>query len=83
MIFYRCPARELVFDLVNPRVIPAGRLADEGAGPAQAIDQVVGDMPELGGEILMNVENVHVFERTFSAVAGRKSIEPIRRRRDQ
>ena len=48
-------------DLPAADPVTRGRLADEGAFPAQAIDQVVRDMPELGREVLMNVEDVHEF----------------------
>ena len=43
-----------------PPTLPAGRFADEGASPAQLLDQVPGDVAELGGEILVNVEDVHL-----------------------
>lgn len=54
----RTPA-ETVFDFFDTIDEPAGRLTDECAFPFQRLDQVLSDMPELGGEILVDVNNVH------------------------
>jgi hypothetical protein len=55
----RGAAGELVLDLLDPADLPAGRLAHERALPVQPLDEVLRDVPELGGKVLVDVEHVH------------------------
>jgi hypothetical protein len=52
-------AFELVSNLFDPARIPRRRVTHKRALPIQLVDQVVGDMAELGGEILVDVQDVH------------------------
>src|SRR5262249_38868284 len=52
-------ARDLVLDALDVPGPAGGPLADEGATPAVAGGQVLGDVPELGGEVLVGEQGVH------------------------
>jgi hypothetical protein len=62
MILLGCPASRFVLDFIDPPDDAAGRLAHEAAFPAEFIDQVMRDVPELSGEVLMDVQNMHEYE---------------------
>ena len=55
------PARRrgLVRDLADSRDLSRRRLGDEGASPAEFLDQVASDVPELRGEVLMDEQDMH------------------------
>lgn len=52
-------AGRLVTDLVDADYGPRLGLGDEGHPPSALPDEPSGDVPELGGEILVDVEEVH------------------------
>ncbi len=60
MIRFGGPAAELVGDLVDPIHHPGRRLAHKRALPTEPGNQVPGNMPELSGKILVDVQNVHI-----------------------
>ena len=55
----RCATAQAVADAFHAPNVTVGLLRDERAEISQTLDQMAGDVPELGGEILMNEENVH------------------------
>ena len=48
-----------VFNLFDPVDSSAGSLRDEAARPPSRPDQMSGDVPELGGEVLVDEQDVH------------------------
>ncbi len=54
------PAANLVLDLANSRDLARGRLRHERARPPALLHEVAGDMAELGREILVNEQDVHL-----------------------
>jgi len=55
----RRAAGELIFDFLDALDLAGGRFAEESALPSAGLHEIPGDVAELGGEVLMNVKNVH------------------------
>jgi hypothetical protein len=50
---------QLVLDFLDPADGPAGRFAEERTFPPELLNQVMGNVPELGGKVLMDIQDVH------------------------
>jgi hypothetical protein len=59
VVLLRRSTEQFVLDLLDATDIPAGRFADERASPLQLVDQVPRDVAKLGGEVLMNIHDMH------------------------
>jgi len=59
MVLSRGAAGQFVLDFLDAFDDPGGRLADEGASPRGLLNEVACDVPKLGREVLVDVEDVH------------------------
>jgi hypothetical protein len=64
---------QAILNLFDPPDVSAGRFAHERASPFHLLNEVMSDVPELGGEVLMNIENVHFISHS-SLATGRSSL---------
>ena len=59
MILLCRSAGDFVLNLLNPTDDPRRSFADEGAFVSELMNEMPGDVAELGGEILVDEEDVH------------------------